>query len=110
MDLSTREERGTTVVTVEGRIDTVTTPKFEAYCLAAIEAGARRIALDFSGLLYISSAGLSSVLAVAKRAQQVRGSLVIAGLTGMVKEIFSITGFDSIIPVKAGLDEVIARG
>ncbi len=108
MELSTRTERGYTVIAVDGRVDTVTAPKFEAYCIAAIDGGARRLVLDLARMIYISSAGLSSVLAVAKHAAHSGGTFAISGLSGMVKEIFSISGFDTIVPVKSDVDEAIA--
>jgi anti-anti-sigma factor len=108
MELSTRAERGYTVIAAEGRIDTVTSTRFEAYCVAAIDAGARRLVLDFAKLIYISSAGLSSVLAVAKHAAHSGGTFAISGLSGMVKEIFSISGFDGIVLVRSDVDEAIA--
>jgi anti-anti-sigma factor len=108
MELSTRQERGSTVIAVDGRVDTVTAPRFEAYCTAAIDAGARRLILDCTRLAYISSAGLSSVLAVAKHAVRAGDALVISGLSGMVKEIFAISGFDTIVTVRTDVDEAIA--
>jgi anti-anti-sigma factor len=108
MDLKTREEHGTTVIVVDGRVDTVTAPGFEAYCITAIDAGARRLVLDCARLAYISSAGLSSVLAVAKHGLHAGGTLVVCGLAGMVKEIFAISGFDTIVAVRAGVDEAVA--
>jgi anti-anti-sigma factor len=108
MELSTREERGHTVIAVDGRVDTVTAPKFEAYCVEALDAGARNLVLDLSRTVYISSAGLSSVLAVAKYASHVGTSFAISGLSGMVREVFTISGFDTIVPVRADLEEALA--
>ena len=108
MEMSLREERGSTVIATDGRVDTLTAPKFEAYCVAAIDGGARRVVLDFSRVAYISSAGLSSVLAVAKHAGRAGGTFAVSGLSGMVKEIFAISGFDAIVPVKSDVEEAIA--
>jgi anti-anti-sigma factor len=108
MELSSRDENGSVVIEVVGRIDSVTTPRFEAYCLAALKAGTRGVVLDFSRLIYISSTGLSSVLAVAKRANATGGTFAVSGLSGMVKEVFAISGFDAIVPVKEDVAEAVA--
>ena len=108
MELRTREERGYTVIAADGRVDTVTAPKFESYCVAAVDAGARKVVLDFSRVVYVSSAGLSSVLAVAKYAGRAGGTFAISGLSGMVKEIFAVSGFDAIVPVRADLEDAMA--
>ena len=47
---------GVTVLAVEGRIDSVTAPDFEAQLLAALDT-AQRLVIDLRQLLYISSAG-----------------------------------------------------
>jgi anti-anti-sigma factor len=108
MELSTHEEHGSAVVAVTDRIDTVTAARFEAYCIAVLDAGAHRLVLDLSHLAYISSAGLSSVLAVAKHAVHVGDPFSVSGLSGLVKEVFAITGFDSMVAVSADLEGALA--
>lgn len=93
------------VVAVSGRLDAMTTADFERESLAWIDGGDRKILLDFAGLEYISSAGLRGILALAKRAKAVDGSVAVCAMTGMVAEVFAISGFDAFIPVVATADE-----
>ena len=60
--------------------------------------GDRRAVADLTRLEYISSMGLGSLLSVAKKLQPNGGKLAICGLTGMVKEVFRLSGFDKLIP------------
>jgi anti-anti-sigma factor len=99
MEIRVRDERGVKVAEVEGRIDTATSRVFEQRCAEVIDGGARKMALDLAAVAYISSAGLSSVLAVVKRMGAAGGAIVVCGLTGVVKEVFAISGFDTIMPV-----------
>ncbi len=85
------------MVAVVGRIDSVTVEKFTAQCSTFIDAGSGNVVLELSGLQYVSSAGLSSILGAAKRAQARGGKLAIAGLQGLVKEVFSISGFETVL-------------
>ena len=55
--------------------------------------------LDFSGLQYISSAGLSSVLSAGKEIDRHGGRLVICGLAGRLKQVFLFSGLDSLFPL-----------
>lgn len=92
-------------VAVSGRLDAMTTADFEKESLAWIDGGDRKILLDFAELEYISSAGLRGILALAKRAKAAGGSVAVCAMTGMVAEVFAISGFDAFIPVAATEDE-----
>lgn len=99
MELHRVVEDDIAVIAVSGRLDTATAPDFEKQSLSRVEEGDKKILLDFSGLEYISSAGLRAILALAKRAKASGGSVAVCAMTGMVEEVFSISGFDAFIPV-----------
>ena len=86
------------MVTMKGRLDVTAAPRFEQQCEEWIGQGHTRMILDFSKLEYISSAGLSSIIFAAKSLQACGGKLAIAGLAGVIKEVFSITGFATLFP------------
>lgn len=95
-----REELGdVTVGAVRGRLDAAGAPALEVFCREWIDGGTRKLLLDLSGLEYVSSAGLRAILATAKKLQGLGGSLAICGLGGVVKEVFTISGFDSLLPI-----------
>jgi anti-sigma B factor antagonist len=96
---NTGKEDGRFIVTVSGRIDAVTAPDFESRMLDWIDAGETRMIVDLGGLEYISSAGLRSILTIAKNLKARQGSLVLCALRDTVKEVFEISGFSTIIPV-----------
>jgi anti-anti-sigma factor len=108
MEFGTREQDGRTVITVSGRLDSANAAEFDRRSQEVIGGGAHRLVLDLSGLEYVSSAGLRSVLTAAKQAQAAGGGLAIAGLRGVTKEVFSISGFDSILPTFADVDAALA--
>jgi len=98
MELSMKEEKGLTIIKVAGRLDTVTAASFEEQCLDWLNQEKTSLVLDFSTLEYVSSAGLRSVLVVGKKSKASGGSLAICGLTGLVQEVFAMSGFDSFFP------------
>jgi anti-anti-sigma factor len=87
------------VVSVKGRMDAVSSPEFEKEMAVSIAEGNNVLILDLVALDYISSAGLRSILTITKKLKGKDGKLLIAGLKGMVKEVFEISGFHSIIPI-----------
>lgn len=107
MEILVRDEQGFTVVSVSGRLDASTAQTLEKNCTDLINEGGRKFILNLADLEYVSSAGLRSVLAVGKKLKAVGGSLVLCSLSGLVKEVFSISGFDSFFPEYASLESAI---
>ena len=99
MELSNRKEGNTRVVSVKGRMDAVTAPEFEKSVETMMGEGETAFVVDLAELDYISSAGLRSILALAKKLKTNGGSLQLAALQDTVKEVFDISGFSSILPV-----------
>lgn len=99
MEISSRKEKEVTVVTVSGRIDAITAPDFENHLDGLIGQGNKLLLINLSGLGYISSAGLRSILSSAKKLKTLAGELVFAGLQGPVEEVFQISGFQSIFKI-----------
>ncbi|MBP5207215.1 MAG: STAS domain-containing protein [Clostridia bacterium] len=61
--------------------------------------GVTDLVFDFSGLKYISSAGMRVLLTTQKRMNS-RGSMKITGASSNIIEIFDITGFTDIFTIK----------
>ncbi len=99
MEISTQKEKNCVVLHVNGKIDAVTSPAFEKDLASLIEKGEKVFLLDLSGLEYISSAGLRSILSTAKQLKPQGGKLLFSGLQGPVKEVFKISGFGSIFQI-----------
>jgi anti-anti-sigma factor len=97
-----------TIVRVNGRVDGGTAPELERVCHEWISPGDRNMILDFSGLEYISSAGLGSVLSAGKALDAQGGRLVLCGLTGRLKQIFLFSGFDALFPIFESRDAAVA--
>jgi anti-anti-sigma factor len=94
---------------ISGRMDTLTAPEFDAEAAKWIKAGEKRLVLDLAQLAYISSAGLRSILAAAKQLKAGGGDLAFCGLSGLVAEVFSVSGFAKLLPVFATREEALAR-
>ena|SRR5215212_9296963 len=98
MDISTRTSNDISIVAIAGSLDSMSSPQAQKG-LEGVLAGAKKVALDFSKLDYISSAGLRVLLGVAKHLRASNGKLGIFGLNQSVREVFEISGFSAILPV-----------
>jgi anti-anti-sigma factor len=65
--------------------------------------------LDLSGVDYISSAGLRVLMLARKQAKVQGGTLVVAGLTPVVKEIFEISRFTVVFEVFGSVRDALVR-
>jgi len=112
MDLAPRRFADAVVLRLEGRINHVSSEEFKSALepfLASCAAGRDQIVLDFSSLEYISSAGLRVLMLARKQAKAQSGTLVVAGLASVVKEIFEISKFTIVFDVFPGVREALAR-
>ena len=93
------EQKGKTIISVEGRLDSSNSGELEKVLLECQAAGKNDLLIDFSRLDYISSAGLRVLLMTAKSAKAAGGQVVLAALNSDVRQVFDISGFTSIFPI-----------
>ncbi len=100
-----KEQRGPWVVLhMRGRLDAATAAEFDAMAETLSGKEAAKLVLDCGDLAYISSAGLRSILFLAKRIHAAKGVLMFCGLSGMVKEVFDISGFTGMFVIRDSVD------
>lgn len=85
-------------LTLEGRLDTVTAPELEAVMKESLD-GVKELLLDFTGLEYISSAGLRVLLA-AQKTMNKQGEMKLNHVGETIMEIFEVTGFSDILTIE----------
>jgi anti-anti-sigma factor len=98
MEISTRTSDDIHIVAISGSLDSTTAPQAQK-ALDGVLVSARKLALDFSKLDYISSAGLRVLLGAAKQLRAKGGTLRMFGLNQSVREVFEISGFSAILNV-----------
>lgn len=98
MTINSNKNGSQLVITPEGRLDTTTAPELESYIKSQI-TGVTDLKFDFSGLEYISSAGLR-VLLSAQKTMNKQGSMVVTGSNEDILEIFEVTGFSDILTLE----------
>lgn len=88
----------TLTVSLDGRLDTTTSPDFEAELKSNLD-GVKNLVFDFEKLEYISSAGLRVMLS-AQKIMNKQGEMSIKNASDDVLEVFEITGFIDIINIQ----------
>lgn len=108
MHIKTQEQNGIIVIKPAGSMDATTTGIFVTACQDQLGAGKSKMAVDLSGIEYISSAGLRGILTVLKGSRAAGGTVVFCCLQPMVTEVFKISGFTSMMTITDNLDAALA--
>lgn len=93
---SAREENKLTIK-LEGRLDTTSAPELSD---ALKLDGVSDLTLDLSGVPYMSSAGLRCLLTAHKALLANGGSMRLAGVHDIVREVLDMTGFSDFFEIK----------
>lgn len=96
MDVRISREGGRTVIAVDGRVDTGTSPKLDMRARKLYEQGDADLVVDLAACDYVSSAGLRVIASMVKRAAK-SGSLAFRNVQPPVMEVLKATGFDSVL-------------
>ena len=100
MELTHVKEGGNLIVTIKGRLDAATAPVADSAIKKIMEEDYRRVLFNLDDLEYLSSGGLRVILGVSKALKRKEGKLVLCSHNQFVKEIFEVSGFDSLIPIQ----------
>jgi anti-anti-sigma factor len=107
MEIQEQRQGNAIVLGPVGRLDSLSCREFEARLLNALsESGT--VVVDCAAMVYISSAGLRSLLVAAKQARASNGQLALAALRDNPREVFDISGFSTIFSIHPTVAAAIA--
>ncbi len=107
MQLLESRQGSTLVLAVSGRLDIVNADAFRDALQSRLLGAEPRLVLDFSGVEYISSAGLRVLMIASKQARASGVALAIAGMQPLVAEIFQISRFDTLFACHPTLEQAL---
>lgn len=99
MDISIRQVDDALAVDIVGRLDTETSDHASDEFARIVQSGKSKVVLNLDGLEYVSSAGLRVILKAAKVLQASHGEMKICHVSGLVKEVMDISGFNQILRI-----------
>lgn len=98
MNIEKTQSGSDLVISLDGRLDTTNAPKLEAVLKTSLE-GIDKLTLDFSGLSYLSSAGLRVVL-LAQKYMSKHGQMIVKNVNETIMDVFEVTGFTDILTIE----------
>jgi len=104
------EQKGeVTLLRFKGRLDAITSPGVEKKVFDCINNGQHNLLFDFSGVEYLSSAGMRMLLSVTKKLKALNGKLVISSVTTNVMDVLKMSGFDHVLDLAQDEDEGLQK-
>jgi anti-sigma B factor antagonist len=98
--LTTREIDGHQVVAVQGEVDIYTSSVLRERLIELIDAGARSVVVDLSGVDFLDSSGLGVLVGALKRLRTAGGELALVVRSDKLLKIFKITALDRVFPLR----------
>jgi anti-anti-sigma factor len=99
MEIAESIQGAVLVLSLTGRLDSITSPEFEQLVRGRLADGHRRLVIDLDALDYISSAGLRILLVAGKALKAEHGQMVLCRVKDTVREILRISAFDRIFTI-----------
>ncbi len=99
MNIVTERNGNEITIRPEGWLDTASSPELGEE-IDKIDS-ASSIILDFDKIEYIASSGIRQVVACYKKAKEIKSEFTIINVDNEVMSIFSLTGLDKKISIKA---------
>lgn len=98
----------THVIEVAGQIDLYAAPEFKQRTREVIDAGAKRVIVDLSGVEFMDSTGLGVLVGALKRLRSAQGTLALVVTDYDIERMLELTGLDGVFDVYRSRDEAHA--
>jgi anti-sigma B factor antagonist len=109
MKVTTRNEGEVVVAVLVGEIDTVDSEGLGEALGEVMEGKTGGLVLDFSGVKYIASMGLSILLRLAQQMRKAGRPLVIAAVPAGVKTVLDTVHLGAAIPLEETVEKGVER-
>ncbi len=100
MKITSNIENDVITISLEGRLDTTTSPELQDELDKLLTKTKFNLILDFKNLSYVSSAGLRVLLSAQKKANDLVGNVVIRNVSDSIMEVFDMTGFSDFLNIE----------
>ncbi len=92
----------------KGEIDLSRSPALRQTITRVQEDRPRRLVIDLSGVPYMDSSGVATLIEAMRTAQESDGQLIICGLQDKVRSIFEIARLDMVFTIAETCEEAVS--
>lgn len=109
MEVTRREIDDAVILEVDGDVDVRTSPAVREALLALASEKTARILVDLSGVPYIDSSGIATLVECLQRTRQFGGVFRIFGVNPRIKDVFTMAKLDRIFRICESEKEALSR-
>jgi len=95
------------VLTVDGEINFNSSPDFRKAFLKVIDLKPQKAVINLSGVAYVDSSGLATLVEAHQKIKNAGGKLKLAGLSPKVKSLFEMTKLEKLFEIYATEDDAL---
>ena len=106
MELKIREEGGYTVIQLSGEVDLSCSPEARKSILACLKTN-KNLLIDLSGVTYIDSSGVASLVEGYQTAKKQDLKFGLVGVSKAVLNVLQLARLDKVFPIHASAAECI---
>lgn len=107
MDINVKREGKRSVVEVTGDIDLYTSPKLRQIVLELFrQRGQETVIVDLSGVQYVDSSGIASLVEGLQEAKKIDARFVLAGLNESPRHVLELTRLLAVFEIADSAEEV----
>ncbi len=107
VDISERD--GVAVLAPKGDVDMSASPNLRASLRPLVAKDKSRLIIDLSGVPYMDSSGVATLVEAMKLVRNHKGSLALCGMNDRVRGIFEIARLDQYFAIHDSIDSAIAQ-
>jgi len=107
MNLLSERRDGILILSLEGRLDVQGAMELEDFLRNQIQETDRTAVFDMAGVVYLSSAGVRTIMATEKKLKAMKGGLQICGVQPYPLSVLDMTGFSSVLSLHPTLDDAV---
>ena len=105
MNWDVREEGSWVILSISGRLDRMNADETGRQGETLLAENSK-LALDLTGLEYISSAGLRAMFRLIKQAKAVKKSFALCGVRGFVQDMLKDSNMDILVDIYATTEQL----
>ena len=107
MKVSQETKGSASLFIVEGQVDMHTSPELRRHLRGALDQRADPVVADLSGVSFIDSSGLATLIEALQGVARYGGKLRLVGLAPAVKNLFQLSNLTSIFDIRDSRDEAL---
>ncbi len=107
MELNWQDGNNLHILKVSGNLDSNTTPEMAQAIEARLQEASKDIVIDFTGVDYMSSAGLRVVIKTHHMQTSAGKKMILCNLKDYVHEIFEMSGLVNVLDIRKDLESAL---